>query len=153
MITFRRFAGKASFIAFAAVFQASGCLPIPRTVPRSPPIQGQYKRADGVPVAGAQVVISTIPDDSTCTRPVARTVTDATGKFELPATKSRQRFVLLLPYDAVYVFRVCIGTADNLHLVHRGQAHGGYPNPATLVLSCVKGMVAEPRDTTAVNCY
>ena len=148
----RELARKASFIALASVFHLGGCLPIPRSIPRSPPVQGQYERADGAPVVGAPVVISTIPDDSTCARPAARTMTDAAGKFKLPATTSRQSFVLLLPYDAIYVFRVCIGSADDLVTVYQGQAHGGYPDPATLVLICVKEGVAEPQHAADVSC-
>lgn len=81
-----------SLLALTAALSAGGCILAEKTVTLSPPIRGHYERGDGTPIAGARVVVSTLVRDSTCANPAARTTTDAQGRFELPATRYRQRF-------------------------------------------------------------
>lgn len=97
----------ASAATMAAVLGAQGCLPIPYTKRVSPAIDGVYRRSDETPVAGARMVLSTEYNDSTCATPAQSTTTDSDGRFAFASTTRRQSYVLLLPYDALYCYRVC----------------------------------------------
>ena len=152
MITAKGFTRSIPLLALAAVLSVEGCIPVPRTITISPPIVGHLERPNGTPIAGARVVVSNEIEDPTCARPAASTITDAQGRFELPATTYRQPYIPVLGH-LVYTFRVCIGDADILHPVYQtSRVQGSNPDPPTLVLSCVKTTMAERQDSTRVIC-
>jgi len=112
--------------ACALVLFATGCLfiPIPYTEGASPPLAGEYRRADGRPAAGERVAVSPRWDDSTCSHAVQRATTDSAGRFQLDRTTLRRRGVLLFPPIERFFnpYWVCAGTADRtLHPLYRAN--------------------------------
>jgi len=110
-------------LAWPLAAAVGGCLPIPITYVLSPPVVGVYRRADGTPLPGARIAISTEYWDSSCVRPALETLTDSVGGFELSSAKLRQHFILLLPFDrAAPNYRFCASVADTLQPVFHGWA-------------------------------
>jgi len=111
--------------ACALVLCATGCiLPISYTEGASPPLAGQYRRADGKPVAGERVAVSPEWKDSTCSRAAQRATTDSAGRFQLDRTTIRHRWVLVFPpFERFWnSYWVCAGTADStLHPLYAGR--------------------------------
>ena len=102
------------------------------------------------------VVLTSLVQDSACAHPRASTTTDAQGRFALPATTHRLRWILITDHHLVSIFRVCIGDTDTLRVAYQAQRglrlRGATPDPSTLVLNCVQAPPAQPQDSTQVRC-
>jgi hypothetical protein len=109
----------------------SGCLPIKVTYLESPQVRGSYRDADGTPIAGARVVVSTEYGDPRCYKAAAQTVTADDGTFFLPETKRTERFIILLPFDRLVSYNLCLTLRDTLRpayrdaSLHRAREPGG----------------------------
>jgi hypothetical protein len=139
-------------LAAAMLFGAGACLPIPRTVTLSPEIEGSYLREDHTPIAGARVLLSTVPRDSTCANPVSSAVTDAQGRFQMAATSRREPVILLIPgLDRVFCYQLCGGRSEPLHGAETAcELHSMQP---VQKIRCVEyPMFARP-DTVRLACY
>jgi len=131
----------------------SACLPIPRTDRGSPRVLGNYRRADGTPVAGASLAVSTGEKGPPCSGTLTKTVTDSTGHFELPETQVHHSFTMLVG-DFMVLYDVCAYDGSQWHKLYRGQSHRDPPKE--VVLECtepiqanegtceVRGMTAAP---------
>lgn len=128
-------------IAFAGALLCGACLPIAHTRTLSPAIEGTYRHEDGTPVAGAPLALSITFNDSTCASPSLRTTTDAAGRFTFAATRQRQRYVLLLPYDALYSYTICGGEPTTSTLYTVNYLHRV---PASAFVTCTQFAVPEP---------
>jgi hypothetical protein len=89
----------------------AGCIPISRHYPLTPPSSGVYRAADGTPLPGAEIRLSSEAGDRTCRHPAARAVTDSGGRFQLPATKRVERVIWMIPVDPAPrpLFYLCAG--------------------------------------------
>lgn len=128
-------------IACAAALLCGACLPIAHTRTVSPAIEGTYRNEDGTPVAGVPLALSITFNDSTCASPSLRTTTDAAGRFTFPATRQRERYVLLLPYDALYAYTICGGEPATSTLYTTNYMHRV---PASVFVTCTWLAVPEP---------
>lgn len=135
--------------ACACSLLCGACLPIAHTVTLSPAIAGTYRHEDGTPVTGAPLALSTAYNDSTCASPSLRTTTDAAGGFAFPATRHRQRYVLLLPYDAIYEYTICGGEPATSTLHSTSYMHGV---PASAYVTCTRLAVPEPTTRRRTHC-
>ena len=125
---------------------AGACLPIRITTFRSPALVGVYRRADGTPVVGARLTVSTTPKDLTCAHVAATAITDSAGTFHLGATRGREYLAL---FEGVRAYRLCVGDEGERRLVFEWNelrvpprsdslACGDTVSPAGLVLTeCV----------------
>ncbi len=96
---------------------ALGCpIPAPYTEVLSPPVVGQLRGSDEVPIASARVVLSVVYLDSTCASPAQEAVTNEAGVFELPATGQtyhKVRWVTPLEQGPAS-YRVCVSAGQRL---------------------------------------
>jgi hypothetical protein len=102
---------------------AGGCfLPIHYSETGSPVVVGEYRGADGRPVAGARVAVSHDYDDVACAKAVTETTTDDRGVFRLQSTTIRHRWLLVLPPMEKFFnsYRLCVGANDSLRLAYGG---------------------------------
>jgi hypothetical protein len=128
-------------IASAAALLCGACLPIAHTRTVSPAIEGTYRNEDGTPVADAPLALSITFNDSTCASPSLRTTTDAAGRFTFPATRQRDRFILLLPVDRVLEYTICGGEPARSTLYRTSHMHAV---PDTTSVTCTRFAVPEP---------
>lgn len=133
----------------AAVAGTAGCFPVTRTT--SPAIDGEYTLSDGTPVAGAHVALSTGRDDRRCARARTRVVTDAAGRFTIPATHRREIAFLLLPLEHVAVYNVCAGREAAFDTTAHESLHA-LPVPDRIWLDCVEAAAPEAGGGTRVAC-
>ena len=106
----------------AAVLIVAGCpAPIPRTEITSVPVVGTIRWADGTPLAGADVVVSTVWDKA-CGDAAAHGRTDDAGAFALPGTQKHYTVTWIFPGDlAAPRYRVCAAVRDTLRLAYTGN--------------------------------
>jgi len=133
----------------AAVVGTAGCFPVTRIT--SPRIDGEYTLPDGTPVAGAHVALSIGHDDRQCARAQTRVMTDAAGRFTIPATHRREIVFLLLPLEHIAVYNVCAGR----EAVFDTTAHeslDALPVPDRIWLDCVDRAAPEADGGTRVAC-
>jgi hypothetical protein len=135
----------------AVALAASGCLPIPTSYTLSPPIVGNYRQADGPPIASARFLLTTAHGDSTCATPTSEARTDSGGVFGFAPTEERYRWFVLLPFDrAAPTYAVCVETNEGRQRVYRGVILGrAKPDSIT----CVVPMTVESRTTGCSGLY
>ena len=119
------------------------CLPIPHTERLSPRLIGRYQRGDGTPLAGVQLAVAT-DGDSLCSSASARTTTDSSGTFELPATHAHRTFVMLLG-DWVHGYWVCASHGAGWQRIYVWWELNRLPPPTDSLL-CTE--LVRPRDHT-----
>jgi len=142
-------AWAAAFAMAAAVLGTAGCFPVTETI--SPGVDGEYTLSDGTPVAGAHVALSTRSGDLQCADARARTVTDAAGRFSIPAVRRRVLVFILLPLEYVIEYRVCAGreAAFDTTAFEGGDA---LRVPDRIWLDCVEAAAPEAGGGTRVAC-
>jgi hypothetical protein len=135
----------------AVALAASGCLPIPTSYTLSPPIVGNYRQAEGPPVAGARFLLTTAYGDSLCATPTSEVITDSAGVFGFAPTGERYRWFVLLPFDrAAPTYTVCVETNEGRRRVYRGVILGrAKPDSIT----CVVPMTVESQTTSCSGLY
>lgn len=136
-------------IACIGALACGACLPIARTVALSPAIEGTYRHEDGTPVAGAPLALSTAYNDSICATPSLRTTTDAGGRFAFPATRERERFIVLLPFDRLLDYTICGGEPTTSTLYRTSYMHRV---PASAYVTCMRLSAPEPTTRRRTHC-
>jgi len=128
---------------------AGACLPIPWTRVVSSPMAGRYLAADGSPVAGARVVLSTADGDSTCAAPAAEGTSDSAGRFGIAATTQRERYFFLVG-DAAYCPHFCAGSG----MPGRPASSdcGQTPDSASRAVACSIDRRQRANDSLRVTC-
>jgi hypothetical protein len=149
MAATRRPSRRPLLTACACALLCGACLPIAHTVTLSPAIEGTYRHEDGTPMAGAPLALSTAYNDSTCANPSHRTTTDTAGRFAFPATRHRQRYILLLPYDALFGYTICGGEPPTTTLYSTSYMHRV---PAYAYVTCTRLTVPEPTTRRRTHC-
>jgi hypothetical protein len=81
----------------ALLVGASACLPLPVAHNQlvTAPVMGVIRRSDGTPAPEVRIGVTADERDEGCTSHGARAVTDAAGRFQLPAIHERQRVLWL----------------------------------------------------------
>jgi len=122
----------------SVVLAAFGCIPVKWTEPGSPAISGRIRSADGSPAVGLRVTISPSPN-ADCRHPRAETITDASGRFTLPATELEHRFVVLVPIEKFMQYYTLCGGADSASMfaVYEGSIPAHVSPTKEDVVSCV----------------
>lgn len=103
----------------------SACyLPVTFTEPASPPIGGEFRRANGLRGAAASVAVTGDNRDTTCTKASQRATTDSRGMFQLGSTIRVRRGVWLVPAIEQFfsLYTLCAGTAGApLSMAYQGR--------------------------------
>ena len=133
----------------AAALGTAGCFPVTRIV--APRIDGEYTLPDGTPVAGAHVALTTTHDDLRCADARARTVTDAAGRFSIPAVRRREIVFILLPLEYVAEYQVCAGREAAFDTT-AFESPFALPAPDRVWLDCVEAAAPESGGGTRVAC-
>lgn len=138
-------------MAAAVVVLAVGgsCLPIPWTRVVSPPMAGRYLAADGSPLAGARVVLSTADGDSLCAAPAAGAASDAAGRFGIAATTQRERYFFLIG-DAAYCPHFCAGRGAPARPA--SSDCGQTPDSVSRAVSCSADRRQRANDSLRITC-
>jgi hypothetical protein len=106
----------------------AGCpIPVAHTEATSSPITGRIVQADGAPLGGAEIVVSSGWRDAACTQAVARTRTDSAGKFQLAKTEKRYGTTWFVPnLDRVAPsFTLCVESGGALRDAYEGRGSLG----------------------------
>lgn len=115
----------------------SACIPWTRiTYNLAPAFAGAIRSSDGAPAAGVQLLVSSTSD---CSRPIARTVTDSAGRFDIARSERSMHWLPLVPVDAPRTaYALCAGPRDSLRVVESGylSARPNAPQPPAEALSC-----------------
>ena len=108
---------------FLALSIGACYLPGKFTEPASPPIVGEFRRANGVPGPGARVAVSSDYRDATCTKASEHATTDSSGEFRLGSTTITRHGAWLVPAIEHFAngYTLCVGTVDtSLRMAYSG---------------------------------
>jgi len=121
------------------VLALSACVPIPRTDRASPRVLGNYRQADGTPIAGATLAVSTGEKGPICSGTLTKTVTDSAGHFEIPATEVHHSFTMLLGAFTT-LYDVCALNGTAWQKLYRDQPRK--EPPKEVILECTPPLEA-----------
>lgn len=127
-----------SLLVLSALGLAACPVPYPRTEAASSPVVGRVLAADGSPLRGAEVAVSTEWSDRPCARTVVSSRTDATGSFALPGSQRHYKMMWFIPNLDVGrpSFRLCVAFGDTLRPAYQGYGSLAETAPTDTV-SCV----------------
>jgi len=118
----------------AMLLALSACLPVPRTTRASPRVLGSYRHADGTPVAGASIAVSTGDKGPVCGGTLTKTVTDSTGHFEIPETQVHHSFTMVVG-EFMALYSICALSGAQWQQLYREQSRRDPPKE--VILECV----------------
>jgi hypothetical protein len=119
-----------TFLSFLSVVVAVGCAPIPHNVRVMPDISVHMHGTADAPL---KLSFTTTYRDTTCQNPVHRVGIGMSDTVVVPGIVKRERWMVLVPYDRLTGFRMCIEQEDNLHT---GITHFMFHVPDRVELSC-----------------